>query len=72
MVRWPIVDALRGAVASLVLRACIGVGILAPMSRFSRFACAAFANLLYWGGVVDALGDGPALFARLDRIGAAA
>lgn len=72
VVRWSAARRIRAAMAGLVLRACIGVGVLAPMSRFSRLACAAFANLLYWDAVAEALGDGPALFARLDGMSAAA
>jgi len=72
IVRWSAGGRLRGALASLALRACIRVGILAPMSRFSRLACAAFANLLYWDAVAEALGGDAKLFVRLDQRGAAA
>jgi hypothetical protein len=72
VVRWSAARRLRSAVTGLVLRVCIAIALLAPMSRFSRLACAAFANLLYWDAVAEALGDGPALFDRLDRMSATA
>jgi GT2 family glycosyltransferase len=72
VVRWSAGRHLRAAMAALLLRACIGLGTVSPMSRFSRLACAAFANLLYWDAVAESLGEGPAFFARLDRMGAQA
>jgi hypothetical protein len=56
----------RTVAASLALRACIRLGMLAPTSAFSRAACAGMANLLLWSAAAESLGAGRPLFSLLD------
>jgi cellulose synthase/poly-beta-1,6-N-acetylglucosamine synthase-like glycosyltransferase len=66
LVRWSTGQPARTAAAKLVLSGCIRLGTIAPKSAFSRAACAAMANLLYWDGLAQSLGGGRSLFSRLD------
>ncbi len=68
LVRWAAAQPSRSAAARLALRCCIRMGTLAPMSAFSRAACAAFANLLYWHGVTTALDRDASLFNELEAM----
>ncbi len=56
----------RLTIATGILRACIWLGLLAPMSKFSHAACAAVANMLYWDSVAQELGHSASVCARLD------
>ncbi|MFQ5912219.1 MAG: glycosyltransferase family 2 protein [Nitrospinota bacterium] len=59
----------RTAVAILILRGCVQLGRISPKTRFSRAACGALANLLYWSGVAEALEKHSSLFALLEEVG---
>lgn len=54
------------------LRGCVLLGTVAPGSVFSRAACAALANVLYWDGIARTLSADRSLFARLDQAGESA